>query len=208
MQAAVGHKYFRSAPPLAMLAYRGPQHLLVLLRPATRFPLLFLFLFLPLYLLLPTSSLMAQTIYTSGVVNGSLRVLNVLTISTEQNLDFGRIVQNSTREVTANDPLAGRLLITKSANQGITIQVNYPPSINSGPNSLNLTSNSNSGKYVAAGSSTEVNFNPSGYTSPAGILPAATYLYVYLGGILAPTLSTVPGAYSGQITVSVTYSGI
>jgi spore coat protein U-like protein len=197
MQAAVGHTYYRSVPN-----WSNPSSL-------TRPRPLFLPLFMPLLLLLllPSSSL-AQTIYTSGVVNGSLRVLNVLTISTEQNLDFGRIVQNSTREITANDPLAGRLLITKSANQGITIQVDYPPSLISGPNSLNLTSNSNSGKYVAGGSSTEVSFNPSGYTSPAGILPSANSLYVYLGGILAPTLATVPGVYTGQITVSVTYSGI
>ena len=168
-----------------------------------------LFLLLLLFLLsfqtLPT---LAQTIFTSGTVNGSLRVLNVLTISTEQNLDFGRIVQNSTRVVSADDPLAGRLLITKSANQGITIQVNYPTTITSGPNSLSMSSSSSSGKYLAAGSSTPVYFNPSGYTSAAGILPTAPYLYIYLGGTLAPTLSTTPGSYSGVITVSVSYSGI
>lgn len=156
----------------------------------------------------PTSPLLAQTIYTSGVVNGSLRVLNVLTITTEQNLNFGRIVQNSTREISADDPLAGRVLITKSMSQGITIQVTYPPGIINGANSLPLTSNSQSGKYTADGSTTTVYFNPSGYTSPAGILPSASFVYVYLGGILAPTLATPQGDYTGQITVSVTYSGI
>jgi len=179
--------------------------------PNPLFSLSFSFSFLLLLLLLsllPSSPLMAQTIFTSGVVNGSLRVLNVLTISTEQNLDFGRIVQNSTRVLTADDPLAGRLLITKSANQGITIQVNYPSTITSGPNSMSLTSNSTSGKYLAAGSSTPVYFNPSGYTSPTGILPAAPHLYIYLGGTLEPTLATTPGNYSGQIVVSVSYSGI
>jgi hypothetical protein len=164
--------------------------------------LLFLFLFsLP-------STAVAQTIYTSGVVNGSLRVLNVLSVSTEQSLDFGRVVQNSTREITANDPLAGRVLVTKTDNQGITIQVTYPSNITSGSNSLSLTSNSNSAKYVDGGSSTAVYFNPVGYTSPAGILPTASYLYVYFGGILSPTLSTVPGVYIGSITISVSYSGI
>jgi hypothetical protein len=152
---------------------------------------------------------MAQTtIYTSGAVNGSLRVLNVLSVSTEQSLDFGRIVQNSTREISANDPLAGRVLVTKADNQGVTIQVTYPSNIMNGSNSMSLTSNSNSGKYVAGGSSTAVYFNPAGYTSPAGILPTAPYLYVYFGGILSPMLSTVPGVYSGSITVMVTYSGL
>jgi hypothetical protein len=170
-----------------------------------------LFLLLPLSLLLfllPSPSMAQTTIHTSGVVNGSLRVLNVLSVSTEQSLDFGRIVQNSTREISADDPLAGRVLITKADNQGITIQVTYPPSITNGSNNLSMTSNTNSGKYVAAGSSTPVYFNPSGYTSPAGILPTVPYLYVYFGGILSPTTSTAPGIYSGSITVSVSYSGI
>jgi spore coat protein U-like protein len=165
-------------------------------------------LFLLLLLLLLPSPSMAQTIYTSGVINGSLRVLNVLSVSTEQSLDFGRIVQNSTREISADDPLAGRILITKADNQGITIQVTYPSGLMNGSNSLSMMSNANSAKYLATGSSTSVYFNPSGYTSPAGILPTTPYLFVYFGGILSPTSATVPGIYSGSIIVSVSYSGI
>lgn len=167
-----------------------------------------LFLLVLLFSPIVSNKSMAQTVYTSGVVSGSLRVLNVLTITTEQNLDFGRVVQNSTREISADDPLAGRVLISKSGSQGITIQVTYPSSINNGPNSLSLTSNSNSGKYTSGGSMSAVYFNPSGFTSPSGILPDAPSVYVYLGGILAPTLATPEGDYNGQITVLVTYSGI
>ena len=158
---------------------------------------------------LSLNRLNAQTVvYAAGTVTGSMRVLNAITITTEQHLDFGQIFQNSTREITADSPEAAHLYVTKSADQGILIQVNYPSSLSNGPHSLSLTSGAQSAKYVAAGSSSAVYFNPLNYVSPSGVLSSVPSFHVCFGGALSPTLSTRPGGYQGVITVSVSYTGI
>lgn len=151
-------------------------------------------------------------------VTVSANLVPAITVTQTANLAFGNVARGSTNPVmspingnltagaSTGSSTVGQLTVTGAPGEAVTI---------SAPSSLNLTQSSGTSLIVFTPSFAESASASSGYsagtaftfTGSQGGTSAATH-YVRVGGTLNISGATASGAYSGTLTVTVTYDSL
>lgn len=139
------------------------------------------------------------------------RVMETLTVIAVNDLDFGDVLQGVNKTINPDAAEAGRFDVSGEAGSEIDITFTLPTELEleTDPSQVMVISfSSTSGIYnttndAGAGNS----FNPADGAT-AMINSGSGELYVFIGGMIEPTVSQFPGNYEGTITLTVEYSGI
>jgi len=144
----------------------------------------------------------------SANINATATVLNAVSVTAQQDLDFGNVIPGTNKSVAITSVNAGRWMVqgTAGAEVGITFPA-LPMSLSDGSNALALVySGTDAGHNVVNNASTATTFDPlPGTTANIGVSPAE--LHVWIGGTVVPTAMQPSGIYTGTITMQATYTG-
>ncbi len=137
------------------------------------------------------------------------RVLETLTVTAVNDLDFGDVIQNQNKTVNPEDAEAGSFFINGEPGSEVELSFALPSvlDLDGGPETMDITFSSTSARHntvddASAGSA----FDPSvGATTPINATNGE--LYVYIGATAEPTPTQAPGNYEATITLTVEYTG-
>ena len=148
----------------------------------------------------------------SGTIQALATVVTSLQVIGLTNLNFGTVSPGISKTVDKTEVgFAGEWQINGSALAEITVDFTLPP---------NLTTADSSATMVILFSSTDASFDDGtggGQTIPAGVLNpngqavenigVAGTMFVWIGGSVLPSISQTGGDYSGDIVLTVAYTG-
>jgi hypothetical protein len=150
------------------------------------------------------STVQAQVTTT---VTASGTVLTPISVS-GSNLDFGNsIFPGINKSVGRTAGGAAAFTISGEASKELTATFTLPSTLTNGGSSLTISfSSTDAGHSTSSGGqATATAFNPaSGLTTT---LSGGGNLYLWLGGSVAPTYTQTAGVYSGDVTISLVYTG-
>lgn len=128
-------------------------------------------------------------------------VLAALTVTAEQNLDFGNIAQGDNVVVDVTDGSAGKFSVTGESATNVTLTYNTLSNLaDGGGNTLPFSQD------VQVNSTSDDPSGASALTSGATqSLNGSGNLYVYLGGTVTADASQAAGSYSGTFTLTAEY---
>lgn len=144
-------------------------------------------------------------------MNVTATVLTPTTIESLTHLDLGVVLAGGgVQGVLAADADAGTFTVTKSTMSGLSLMVAYPSELN-GPSGATLPllfDGSQFGSVTPLGGS-PTSFNPSNPgTSLENVGGAATQVTFRFGASVNPPVGQTLGDYTGQIVLTLSYSGI
>ncbi|HEX6966219.1 MAG TPA: DUF4402 domain-containing protein [Gemmatimonadaceae bacterium] len=155
-----------------------------------------------------TSPLAAQT----GTINATATVLQPITITGSNDLQFGNVFPGVNKTVDYTDATnAGQFTVSGDGGAQVAVSFDLPTDLN-GPSGstlpidtwtgyYNTTNSTSSGGSTFTPSSSAVDTNLSGSTGSAGSL------YVFLGATVKPATNQTQGSYSNTVTMTVAYTG-
>lgn len=136
-------------------------------------------------------------------VNIDAEVLQSLSITTDQNVDFGEILPGGTHTIDpeTDETERGELSITGEAEEAIQITFSETETLghDTEADELTFTSNLIGHESDAPGSATEI------VSGEAETLSSGGDFYLWLGGDLEVPSDASSGSYSGEATISVEY---
>jgi len=158
--------------------------------------------------------------YAQDAANG-LAVANVLTalaVTAVQDLDFGDVFQGVGKTVPNNDALnSGIFVITGEGSAGISVYITLPPYLATatGDDRMDVTFDATDCSIDSTGNSDPSAFgdgwpNVNPYNLPSNVVigsavPSQTAMF--LGGRVTPSVDQTSGPYSGDVIVTVAYTG-
>lgn len=160
--------------------------------------------YLLLFLSLPAMRAMAQT---DAQMSASLTVLPVLSVVTENNLDFGQVIREIPKTIQPHESMSARIRIDKSTDLPVDVRVAYPESLTFGNHAIALKSDTRSARISGSATRQEIFFDPA-RSELHQILPNDPRLSLQIGGTVHATGNVPGGSYQGVITVHVRYSGL
>lgn len=148
----------------------------------------------------------------TAIIQATANVTSSLSVIGTHNLQFGTVTPGVNKSVDKNNVgSAGEWTITGNATAEVTVEVTLPDSIPNGTGTSHLRL-----QFTGTDASWD-DGSGGGQTAPAGTIdPAATStlnigaagtLMVWLGGTALPTVAQTGGAYSGDVVLTVTYTG-
>ncbi|MEE9554551.1 MAG: hypothetical protein V3W18_09660 [candidate division Zixibacteria bacterium] len=153
--------------------------------------------------------------FTDGAASGT--VLTIIAATSTQDLAFGSIFQGVPKLIGYNNDAASSIFtITGEASAGINLQLILPEyvSLSGGSDRMTIIFSSTDAAVdtttatpsTVSASDGWINQNP--YNLPASaVIGSAGTTRIYLGGKIVPSIDQTPGAYSGDIVLSVSYNG-
>jgi hypothetical protein len=143
----------------------------------------------------------------SADITAQANVLTPLTVTGQQDLDFGDVFPGLAGTVAVSDVAAGRWLTTGSSGAEVQLSFTLPANLVSGGNNLPISFGANSAGYNTANlASAATTFDPAaGAVADLGVAPAE--LYVWIGGTVTPAVTQPQGLYTGTINLTVNYTG-
>ena len=153
--------------------------------------------------------------FTDGAASGT--VLTIIAASATQDLAFGNIFQGVPKSIGYNNDASSAIFtVTGEASAGINLQLILPEyvSLSDGSDRMTIIFSSTAAAVdtttvtpsTVSASDGWINQNP--YNLPAAaVIGSAGTTKIYLGGKIVPSTDQIPGAYSGDLVLSVTYNG-
>ncbi len=153
--------------------------------------------------------------FSDGAASGT--VLTIIAASATQDLAFGNIFQGVPISIGYNNDASSAIFtITGEASAGINLQLILPEYVSLSGGSDRMTiiflstdaavDTTTATPSTVTGSDGWINQNP--YFLPAAaVIGSAGTTKIYLGGKIVPSTDQAPGAYSGDIVLSVSYNG-
>ena len=153
--------------------------------------------------------------FTDGAASGT--VLTIIAASSTQDLAFGNIFQGVPKSIGYNNDASSSIFtITGEPSAGINLQLILPQyvSLSDGSDRMTIIFSSTDAAVdttiatpsTVGASDGWINQNP--YNLPtAAVIGSAGTTRIYLGGKIVPSIDQSPGAYSGDIVLSVYYNG-
>lgn len=144
----------------------------------------------------------------SGNITARASVLTPVTVTPQQDLDFGNVIPGADKTVAITTATAGRWLVQGTAGAEVSLAMTaLPTSLTSDANTLPIVYGATAAGHNATndpgGAAT---FDPAvGATANIGS-PVAT-LFVWIGGTVQPAAAQASGLYTGTITLQTTYTG-
>lgn len=165
-------------------------------------------------LIVVAGSGMAQDV---AVGQATATVLATLAVSSTAALAFGNVYQGVTSTIANNNASAGIFAITGAASSGILIFMALPNYValadGSDRMTISFSSTDASVDTLGAGNPTTMaagsgfqNINPHNFPA-AAVIGAGGTTNIYLGGKVLPTIDQTAGAYTGDIILTVAYTG-
>ena len=152
-----------------------------------------------------------------AVGQATATVLATLTVSATAALVFGNVYQGVSSTIANNNASAGVFAITGAASSGIMIFMALPNyvALADGSDRMTISFSSTDASVdtlgaanpttMAAGSGFQ-NINPHNFPA-AAVIGAGGTTNIYLGGKVLPTIDQTAGAYTGDIILTVAYTG-
>jgi len=172
-------------------------------------------LLIPLVVLLSGGQIHAQAV---GIAQLNATIVNPIAISVTTDLKFGNVLQGQPKAVSrtavGSDTSAAVFEITGDAGSGIAISFTLPQYLTNATGArlpisfspTDCTIDSLAGTPDSPGGGAWVGVNP--FSLPAAKIGATNGgTSVYLGGKITPQVQQAPGAYSGDVIISVVYDG-
>lgn len=165
-------------------------------------------------ILLITDKTEAQDV---AVGQATATVLATLTVSATATLAFGNVYQGVSSTIANNNASAGIFAITGAASSGISIFLALPNylALADGSDRMTISFSSSDASVdslgggdptAMAGGSGWQNTNP--HNLPAGaVIGSGGTTNLYLGGKALPAIDQTAGAYTGDIILTVAYTG-
>jgi len=158
--------------------------------------------------------------YAQDVANG-MAVANVLTalaVTAVQDLNFGDVFQGVGKTVPNNDALnSGIFVITGEGSAGISVYIQLPPYLATatGDDRMDIAFEATDCSIDSTGNSDPSTFgdgwpNVDPYNLPGNLVVGSavpSQTAIFLGGEVTPSVDQVSGPYSGDIVVTVSYTG-
>lgn len=145
-------------------------------------------------------------------------VLTALSVTAVQDLNFGDVYQGVGKAVPNNDALnSGVFVITGQSSAGISVYITLPPYLATatGDDRMDVTFDATDCSIDSTGNSDPSAFgdgwpNVNPYNLPNNLVigsavPSQTAMF--LGGRVTPSVDQTAGPYSGDIIVTVAYTG-
>lgn len=132
-------------------------------------------------------------------------VISPISVTTTD-LNFGDVMRGINKSIVPGNSGSGKWEITGASNKEVQFSFVVPTYISSGSNELAFTSGSNGGKYSTDPSGTPgTSFFP--LSTITTTLSSTGKLYIFIGGTVSPLSNQASGEYSGNITLSIQYTG-
>ena len=170
---------------------------------------------LPLAVILLTQAVSAQSV---GIAEVSGTIVTPIGVTATSDLTFGNVLQGIPKAVARTavgaDTSAAVFMITGHGGAGITIDFLLPEYLSNGSgdrlpvsfSATDCTVDSLAGTPDSPGAGAWTGVNP--FNLPAANIGATNNsTSVYLGGKVTPAGQQAPGAYTGDIIITVTYDG-
>jgi hypothetical protein len=144
----------------------------------------------------------------SGNILAQANVLTPVTVTPQQDLDFGNVIPGTNKSVAITGTTAGRWLVQGTAGAEVDIDFTaLPGNLTSGVNNLPIVYGAtDAGHNGPNNPATATTFNPATGTLANISNPAAT-LFVWIGGTVQPAAAQASGLYTGTVTLTATYTG-
>jgi hypothetical protein len=158
-------------------------------------------------LLLCCGVVFAQPDATADV---SVWVVSSIAVSTDQDLNFGTIVLGTPSKTVASDDLtnAARFLIEATSGVDVEIQLAPPSVLTNGSDDVAFANDQD--PFTSPNSDgTAGSFMAGGAAANGGLVQTVgNALYLWVGGTVNLNGSENPGLYTGEYTVTATYTGL
>ncbi|MCH9025097.1 MAG: hypothetical protein IH931_07160 [candidate division Zixibacteria bacterium] len=152
-----------------------------------------------------------------AVGQATATVLATLAVSSTAAMAFGNVYQGVSSTIANNNASAGVFTITGAASSGILIFMALPNYValadGSDRMTISFSSTDASVDTLGAGNPTTMaagsgfqNINPHNFPA-AAVIGAGGTTNIYLGGKVLPTIDQTAGAYTGDIILTVAYTG-
>jgi len=139
----------------------------------------------------------------SIVANASVLTLAPLTASPVADLDFGTVLAGTSSSPVNLATAAGRFDLTGEPNGAITLTFTLPSALTGPSGTIPVSFAATDGLWWSPFPTAFTAFNPS---APfAVLLDGAGTLTIGITGTVSPPIGTLPGLYTGTITLSVEY---
>jgi len=144
----------------------------------------------------------------SGSITAQANVLTPVSVTPQQDLDFGNVIPGTNKSVAITGATAGRWLVEGTADAEVDLDFTaLPATLSNGPDTLPIVYSSVDAGHNAVnvpGGATV--FDPTTGTTTNIGTPGAT-LFVWIGGTVQPAGVQPAGLYTGTITLQATYTG-
>lgn len=141
----------------------------------------------------------------SGNISAQATVLQPLVVTGANTLDFGNVFPGVNKSVAVTDATAGRFDVTGVASSNVELTFTLPANLSDGGvNTMPITAWT--GNHNGTNSPTGTGFTPSG-AATAAALSGAGALFVFVGATVQPAGAQVAGLYTGQVDLTVSYTG-
>lgn len=151
----------------------------------------------------------AQAQPNSATIQATANVLTPLAVTAGDNLTFGDVFPGVNASVAITDAgAAGTWSVTGVTSAEVTLSFTLPANLVSGGNTMPIVfgaSDAGHNTTNAAGGATT--FDPAGGATTDLSTDATGVLYVWIGGTVQPATNQALGAYSGDVTLTVDYTG-
>jgi hypothetical protein len=147
------------------------------------------------------ASAQAQT--QTASIQATATVQQPINVVGAVNLAFGNVFPGVAKTIAVAVAGAGRFDVTGQASSPVLITFALPTNLTSGANNLPIgtwTGHRNTVNNPTTGT----NFTPSAGTTNA-TFSAGGLLFVFVGATVTPATNQAAGAYSGSVTMTVTY---
>ena len=144
----------------------------------------------------------------SGNILARANVLTPVTVTPQQDLDFGNVIPGTNKTVAITGTTAGRFLVQGTAGSEVQIAFTaLPGNLASGGNNLPIVYGATAAGHNGTNNpATATTFNPATGALANIANPAAT-LFVWLGGTVQPAAAQASGLYTATVTMTATYTG-
>ena len=160
-------------------------------------------------LLAAAASLLFLPMAVHGQANASIearaQVLTPLTVTPYQDLDFQNVIPGLSKTVLPGDVTGGRFDLTGSGS--LEVQLDFgtlPTSLASGGDNLPISFGASAAGYSTSLTPGIMTFDPA-VTMDANLESGA--MSVWIGGTVSPAANQPAGLYTGNIMLTVSYTG-
>lgn len=146
---------------------------------------------------------------SSADIDATATVLETLTATAVNNLNFGNLTQGDASTVLPTESTAGSFFVNGEAGSEIEATFTLPTELDrdGGPEVMSVSFSGTSGVYnIEDDADAGTDFDPNAGTTTS-LNGTNGELYIYIGGTADPDPAQQSGNYEGVITLSVEYTG-
>jgi len=148
---------------------------------------------------------MAQAQSANASITARALVRQPITFGTNQDLDFGVVLQGTPKTIAYTDPSAGRFDATGTASASVNISFTLPANLTSGGNNLPIGTWTGCHNSAANSSGAGCTAIANLAATTASAFGAGGNLWVFVGATVTPAAAQAVGLYTAPVQMTLTY---